>query len=126
MTSENKDLVAYCGLYCPKCYKMVVSEAADNLKKALNNTHICDSKNKSSNEFLDELDKLVKLKCINFCKAFGGSDTCKIRLCCRSKTIAGCWECNCFEKCNLLTNQFLVNIRKINQQGLDAFIKSVL
>ncbi|PIN72140.1 hypothetical protein COT48_01675 [Candidatus Woesearchaeota archaeon CG08_land_8_20_14_0_20_47_9] len=31
----NTDLVAYCGLYCPKCYKTVVSEAAKSLKTAL-------------------------------------------------------------------------------------------
>ncbi len=37
MTEENKDLIAYCGLYCGDCfgYKLTVSEAAKSLRREL-------------------------------------------------------------------------------------------
>ena len=50
---------------------MVVSEAAINLKKALENTHICGSKHDPSTKFKAEIDELVNLKCAVFCKKKG-------------------------------------------------------
>jgi hypothetical protein len=37
MKARNKNLIAYCGLYCGDCfgYKMRVSEAAKNLRREL-------------------------------------------------------------------------------------------
>ncbi len=113
MIEKDKNLIAYCGLYCPSCYKMVVSEAAESLKHALENTHICGSTNEPSKRFKDELDNLISLRCPKVCKEGGGNPNCAIRKCCLGKNIAGCWECKDFEKCENLTEQFVGNIKKI-------------
>lgn len=114
------DLIAYCGLYCPKCYAMVVSEAAINLKKALENTHICGSKHDPSTEFKTEIDELVNLRCSVFCKDKKESD-CPIT-CCISKGFDGCWECHDALGCPELSQQFKENCRKINEVGPARFI----
>ena len=116
------DLIAYCGLYCPKCYAMVVSEAAINLKKALENTHICGSKHDPSNKFKAELNELVNLKCAVFCK-YKMESNCPIRICCIKKGIEGCWECNNTQDCPNLTQQFKENCKRINEIGCANFIE---
>lgn len=116
------DLIAYCGLYCPKCYRMVVSEAAINLKKALDNTHICGSRHDPSKKFKIEVDELVNLKCAVFCK-YKKESNCPIRICCISKKLEGCWECNNAQECPNLTQQFKENCKKINEYGFTRFIK---
>jgi len=121
MTEENANLVAYCGLYCPKCYKMVVSDAAEFLKNALENTHICGSKHDPPTQFKDELNNLVLLRCPKLCKG-GGNPNCIIRKCCIEKNLAGCWDCNDFQTCKNLNEQFINNIKKIKKLGIDGFI----
>lgn len=115
------DLIAYCGLYCPKCYAMVVSEAAINLKKALENTHICGSKHDPSETFKAEIDELVNLRCTVFCKDKKEPD-CPITNCCIGKGYNGCWECNDAQECPKLSQQFKENCRKINEIGPARFI----
>ncbi len=117
------DEIAYCGLYCPKCYKNVVSEAAENLKKALENTHICGSSHEPNKEFKDTLNNLVNLHCPKVCKGGGGNPECKIRICCKSKNLNGCWECNKLEKCDILSKRFLDNLKKIQKVGVSEHIK---
>ena len=124
MSKENVNLVAYCGLYCPKCYKMVVSDAAESLKLALEVTHICGSANDPSAPFKDELNKLISLRCPKVCKAGGGNPSCVIRKCCMKKNIAGCWECDEFQACDNLTEQFVNNIKKIKKIGLKEYSRS--
>jgi len=118
----DEKLVAYCGLYCPKCYKMVVSQAAESLKDALENTHIYGSVNDASSQFKAELNKLVSLRCLKVCKEDGGKPTCKIRKCCVGKRLNGCWECNDFERCKNLKEQFVNNIKNIRKLGISGFI----
>ncbi len=122
MSEEKVNLVAYCGLFCPRCYKMVVSEAAKILKNALENTHICGSPNEPSIQFKEELNKLVGLRCPKLCKEGGGNPNCTIRKCCIKKNIAGCWECEDFQICDKLNNQFVDNIHKIKKLGIDGFV----
>lgn len=119
----NERLVAYCGLYCPKCYKNVVSEAAENLKKTLKSTHIRGSKHEPNKEFKDILNDLISLHCPKICKDGGGNLNCKIRICCKSKNFNGCWECDKLEKCDFLTKQFLNNLKEIKRIGIHDFIK---
>lgn len=102
------ELVAYCGLYCPKCYAIVVSEAATNLKKALENTHICGSKHDPSAEFKTEIDELVDLRCTVFCKDKEESD-CPIANCCTGKEYEGCWACHDAQEYPKLSQQFKEN-----------------
>lgn len=106
------------------CYAMVVSEAAINLKKALENTHICGSKHDPSNKFKDELNILVNLKCDVFCKSKMESD-CPIRICCINKGIEGCWECDGTQDCPNLTQQFRENCMRMNEIGCTRFIQEI-
>lgn len=62
------ELIAYCGLYCPKCYRMKISEAAEKLIFEL------ESAQKRGAEYLqkdpllkEKINKLVSLKCHSFC-----------------------------------------------------------
>jgi len=123
MPPNPQNLTAYCGLYCPKCYKMVISEAASTLKNALKSTHICGKKNLTSAPFKQTLNDLITLHCPKICKDGGGNPDCKIRKCCVVKNIIGCWECNDYETCENLTEQFVGCIKKIKKQGLDGYIK---
>lgn len=121
--SQTTKQVAYCGLYCPKCYKNVVSEAAAKLKFAMENTHICNKPNAVPPSFKKTLDKLVGLRCPVVCKNGGGNPNCKIKKCCKEKNINGCWECGEYRKCDKLHERFVKNIEKIKKLGMIRFIK---
>jgi len=116
--------VAYCGLYCPKCYKNSVSSAAKNLKRVvLRAKNVCGKKYLTSQEIKKELNNLIALRCANFCRAGGGKSDCKIKICCLDKTLDGCWQCEGFIKCDLLNNRFKKNILKIKEQGVEKFVQ---
>jgi len=119
------NLVAYCGLCCPKCYKNTVAEAAESLRAELENAK---AKGAGFLENLPEteetLNSLIKLRCGKFCRAGGGKSSCKIKICCNDKNIEGCWECEAFEACSNLKEQFVDNIRKIKKLGINGFIQS--
>lgn len=114
MNQENK-LVAYCSLYCPKCYKMTVSEAAAALKKELENPNICGKKLIIPKSFLTKLDELIALRCTKICKNGGGSGECSIKKCCLQKGIDGCRECDTFASCEKLKDQYISNIKSIKE-----------
>lgn len=124
MNEENLKLVAYCGLYCPECYKMEISKEAILLKKSLDNSSICGTTNEPSTQFKDELNNLVALHCPKLCKDGGGNLNCLIRKCCTEKNLVGCWECNDFQTCKKLKEQFVNNINKIKELGIDGFCSS--
>ena len=124
MVKQNKNLIAYCSLYCPKCYKMTVSEAAIKLQKELKNPHICGKFQFLSKEFKKDLDKLIKLHCPKLCKAGGGDKNCLIRKCCLKKKINGCWECVDFKVCDKLKEQYVGNIKRIRKIGINNYLKA--
>lgn len=121
MNKQDKKFVAYCGLYCPKCYKMTVSEAAEKLKKDLDNARICGKVKFLSKGFAKDLDDLSALYCPKFCKAGGGNKNCLIKKCCQQKRINGCWECVDFKSCDRLKEQYIGNIKKIKKFGLNGY-----
>jgi len=122
---ESKiELIGHCGLYCPKCYRMKVSEAAEKLFVEL------ESAQKRGATYLQEdpslkenLDKLVGLKCHTFCRARQGKSPCKIKNCCCLKGLTGCWECEEMKLCDKLKAQFLENCKKIKASGVEKFIE---
>ena len=122
MSSNPNNLIAYCGLYCPKCYKMVISESALTLKDALESTHVCCKKNLTPASFKQTLNDLIALHCLKTCKDGGGNPDCKIRKCCVAKNISGCWECNDYKNCENLTKQFVDCIKKIKKLGPGGYI----
>jgi hypothetical protein len=126
---NNKKLVAYCGLYCPKCYRNTVSGAALSLRREMLSASLKDTcgKNPSlreSESFRKDMDGLISLKCPKPCKAGGWNPECRIRECCVSNGRAGCWECAHFEKCLHLKEQFVRNIREIRKSGIGGFVSS--
>ena len=115
--------VAYCGLYCPLCYKMRVAEAAEKLKRELDAAKAKDASFLEDNPGLKpSLDSLVGLRCLKFCREGGGKPNCRIKKCCEDKKYVGCWECLDYERCDKLKAQFVSNIKQIRESGIDCFI----
>ena len=123
--SDKLRTVAYCGLYCPKCYKMKIAFSAKQLLFEL------ESAQKKGASFLQDdpsireiLDKLIDLECMKFCREGGGkSATCPIKACCDEHNIIGCWECPDFGSCKTLKKQFFDNNCKLREVGLEKYIK---
>ncbi len=116
--------VAYCGLYCPKCYKNSVAKAAENLRRViLQAKDVCGKKHLVSQEMEKELENLIGLRCVNFCRISGDKSDCQIKVCCLREKIDGCWQCEGFVQCDLLSIRFKKNILRIKQQGLKKFIQ---
>jgi len=143
MSKEDKNLIAYCGLYCGDCpiYKGKIADLARDLRKELRGARFGKtaealSKNSFFKRFnnypqcYEVLGAMVKLRCRKICKDGGGPPFCKIRKCCQKKGIEGCWECEEFETCEKLDflkpghgDAHIRNIRKISKQGTEEFLK---
>ena len=136
---EDKDLVAYCGLYCEDCfgYKGKIADLARDLRKELRQAKfdraaegIPFKEFKHYKECYEVLGAMVRLRCKNACRGGGGNPFCKIRKCCQKKGIEGCWECEEFETCKKLDFLKLIhgdahikNLRKIKKQGIVKFLE---
>jgi hypothetical protein len=141
--AEDKDLIAYCGLYCGDCsfHQGKIADLSRDLRKELR-SHRFDKTAEALSEVpffavfkdypqcYDVLGALVKLRCKNTCKGGGGPPFCKMRKCCQKKGIDGCWECAEFETCDKLDflkpghgDAHIKNLRKLKKEGVDSFIK---
>ena len=136
---EDKDLVAYCGLYCGDCfgYKGKIADLARDLRKELRQAKfdraaegIPFKEFKHYKECYEVLGAMVRLRCNNACKGGGGNPFCKVRKCCQKKGIEGCWQCDEFETCEKLDflkpnhgDAHLKNLRIIKKEGVDSFLK---
>ena len=142
MESEEKELTAYCGLFCGDCirYKSKASALARKLTEELQRVKFdkyAEVKSLSVKEFkhykecLEVLDAIAELQCNNICRG-GGCPTfkCKIIECCNAKGLLGCWECIECENCKEL--DFLEpfhgdlpkkNLRKIKELGLEQWLE---
>ncbi len=138
---EDRNLVAYCGLFCGDCYryKGKVAGLARDLRKELrqekfNNTAEKMSENaffavfKDYRKCYEVLGEIVKLRCKRTCQG-GGPPVCKIRECCRMKNIEGCWQCDESETCQKLDflkpfheDAYLKNLKILKNAGIDSFI----
>jgi hypothetical protein len=141
MAGEDKDLIAYCGLYCGDClnYKGEIADLARDLRKKLRAARF-DRAAIGLSKYFKEFDDykqayevmgaMVRLRCKRACRDGAGNPSCKIRNCARKKNIEGCWECAEFETCAKLgtlkpihADANLKNLRKINKDGIDSFLK---
>ncbi|MEW6621079.1 MAG: DUF3795 domain-containing protein [bacterium] len=115
MKAEDKNLIAYCGLYCGDChgYTGKIPDLARDLRKELRSCRydkfaefIADEGFgkvfKDYDRCYEVLGTMVKFRCKKGCKNGGGPPFCKIRKCCQKRKIKGCWECNEFEICEKL------------------------
>ena len=139
---EEKDLIAYCGLYCGECfgYKGKIADLARDLRKELRQAKFERTADfmstisffevfKNYQQCYDVLGQLVRLRCKKSCKGGGGPPFCKMRTCCQKKGIEGCWQCDDFETCEKLNflkpvhlDAHLKNLRKLKKQGVDKFL----
>jgi hypothetical protein len=137
---EDKELIAYCGLYCGDCfnYKGEIADLARDLRKKLREAKFDRVSPGLANffkEFADYercyevLGAMVRLRCKRTCRNGGGPPACKIRSCCQRKNIRGCWECEEFRTCAKLDflkpvheDAHLKNLDKLKKQGTDNFL----
>jgi len=138
---KNRDLVAYCGLYCGDCpgYKGEIADLARDLKKKLREEKFDRAAEwlsevvkpfKKYKDFDEVLGAMVTLRCRRQCRQKGVRTSCEVRKCCQERNFAGCWECEEFETCDKFDflkpvheDAYLKNLRKIKKQGLDKFIE---
>lgn len=137
----NKDLIAYCGLYCGDCfnYKGEIADLSRDLRKKLREAKF-DVMSQELSKYFKEfknyqqcyevLGAMVRLRCKRPCQDGGGNPFCKIRTCCRKKNFTGCWECDKFVTCTKLDflkpvhgDANLKNMRKLKKQGIDSFLE---
>ena len=104
--TEEKELTAYCGLYCADCIRCEskASELARKLREELQRVEFekyAKVKSMFVKEFkhyrkcVEVLDAIAELQCNNTCRG-GGCPTfkCKIIECCNTKGFKGCLECD--------------------------------
>jgi hypothetical protein len=140
---EEKDLIAYCGLYCGDCYsyKGKIADLARDLRKELRQEKFDKRAEKMSEtsffaafknypQCYELLGAMVKFRCNRTCRGNGGPPGCKMRDCCRKKNIEGCWECDQFETCHKLDflkdfheDAHLKNLAILKKSGVEGFLK---
>lgn len=141
MNEENKNLIAYCGLYCGDCFffKGRIAGLAKELRKELRKAKLKQnykefiSFSKEFSHFPEcyrLLGVMVKMRCRG-CRNGDGFPFCKIRKCCEKKGFLGCWECEEFETCKKLDflkpthkDAHLRNLKKLQKQGIEGFLNS--
>ena len=143
MSKETK--VAYCGLYCGDCIirkgklaslsKQLIEsmQTADFQKLACGLPDIFPDIVSDLEEYetcIKVLKAITFLNCIKVCKEGGETTNCKIRTCCESKSIEGCWICDEVESCKTLTwlnpvhkQANIQNIEIIKEKGMKAFLE---
>ena len=141
---KEKDITAYCGLYCGDCirYKSRASELADELLNEIDKHHFTEYANvkrahikefENFESFTTLLKAISEINCEIPCRLGGDGcgGTCGIIKCVRDNGFKGCWECNDFERCDLLDflkpfhgDVPLKNLRKIKELGIDNWSKN--
>lgn len=139
---EDRDLIAYCGLYCGECpsYKGKIADLARDLRKELRQSKFArQSEGMAKISFFstlkdypkcyEVLGAMVRLRCKRGCREGGGNPQCKPRICCRRKGIEGCWQCDEFETCRKLNflcdvhdDAHIRNLKKLKKAGAEAFL----
>ena len=140
---EDRELIAYCGLYCGDCYRYKgrIADLGRDLRKELRQEKFAETAETMSQisffaSFKDYpqcyqlLGEMVKLRCKRTCRGGGGPPVCKIRECSRKKGIDGCWQCDEFETCKKLDflkpfhrDAHLKNLSMLSKAGVDSFLK---
>jgi len=137
----NKNLIAYCGLYCGDCfiYQGKIADLARDLRKELRTSKFSRFAGMISKYFkpyknydttYEVLGMMVRLRCKRTCRNGGGPPACKIRNCCMKKKIEGCWECDAFEQCLKLDflrtvhdDAHIKNLRILKRKGIAQFLR---
>lgn len=127
--AEDKDLIAYCGLYCGECfgYQGKIADLARDLRKELRACRF-----DKTAESLSEVPFFKAYQNYPQCYEVLGAMVrllCKMRKCCQKKGIDGCWECADFESCDKLDflkanhgDAHIKNLRILSKKGVAGFL----
>ncbi len=116
---SEKDLTAFCGLYCEDCirFQSQAASLAEKLLKALDQEGYgvyaaakaggdpARIKGVEAYAGYDQalalLEALVDGRCDSPCRLGGDgcSDNCPVKDCCLQRGLEGCWQCGDFNKC---------------------------
>jgi hypothetical protein len=144
VTHNDRNLTAFCGIYCGDCirYKCRASNLVSELLNEIDRLHFAEyAKVKSAytKEFEDFDSLIATLKAISGIKCeipcrLGGDGcggTCEIITCVKTKGFEGCWECDEFEECDkfgfvkhFFGDAPLINLRLIKKLGIDDWSKN--
>ncbi len=140
MNDVDKDLVAYCGLYCGDCHSYIgtIADLARDLRKELRKAKfdkiaavIPFKEFQHYKECYEVLGAMVRLRCKRTCRGGGGPPFCEIRKCCLKNDFEGCWQCEQIEGCDKLKflepvhkDAHIKNLRNIKKVGVDKWISS--
>ena len=145
---SEKDLTAYCGLYCGDCirFQSKAASLAGELIKALDKEGYrayAESKQAGDpaqikgveayagyDQAIALLEALADGQCNNPCHLGGDGcpDNCPVKDCCQQRGLKGCWECGDFEKCAkpdflepISGTYHKQNVCIIKKEGLDGW-----
>ena len=143
MEENERDLTAYCGLYCGDCirYKCRASDLADELLIEIEERHFAEyakvksrkiAEFKNMDSAIRTLKAIAALRCEIPCRLGGDGcgGSCEIARCVKNRAIEGCWECDGFETCEKFQDLRAfhgdgprMNLEKIRQYGLGSWAK---
>ncbi|MCP4231741.1 MAG: DUF3795 domain-containing protein [bacterium] len=141
MTVPDKNLLAYCGLYCGDCagHTGVIADAAEALKKATDEYKFDRAARELFPDELVDYDKFAEmlgfiagLRCAVPCRDKAEGETeCAIRKCCIERGYFACNECAEFAGCDKFDRMTALhgdscarNLAAINETGLEEWLKS--
>ena len=138
MDDEQRRLVTICGLHCEDCYAYtgLIAQLAGELRALLQQHNFAAVSQAVPFDGLQHyaqadafLEALTCMRCEKTCRGGGGNPACEIRECCREKEVAGFWECNEMEECELLKvlepvhrDANIKNLRAIKKQGINKWV----
>jgi hypothetical protein len=140
--NANKELLAYCGLYCGDClgHTGVIAEATAALKAVLDRYRFERTAKAVFPGQLADYDKLYRalefmttLRCPAICRQAtreGDTSSCEVKNCCLDKGFYACYECDDYETCEALlslhgglhADSCLKNLQAIRDAGLEAWL----
>jgi hypothetical protein len=129
--ADQKDLTAYCGLYCRDCIPSnaplfrTVCELIE-LSSKLHLDRYAELKSRTNDSFRDYpifarlLSDIADLQCPTPCRLGGGKGGCPIRECARKRYYEGCWECPERGECELLAP-----LKKFHGETIDRNLDAI-
>jgi hypothetical protein len=137
--NDKKDLVTYCGLYCPACgiRQGKIAQAVEDLQKVIRAYGLDKemgglSKAESAFAHYDKFSSVLEALGRFFgscdgCRKGGGPPDCKIRNCASDRGYSLCTDCADMDKCEILKSSSwaLPALEKIRSMGLEKWVKSM-
>jgi hypothetical protein len=142
--STDKQLLAYCGIYCEDClgYTGVIADAAESLMKILTQykfertaAAVFPEQLADFDRFQEMLGFMATLRCAGRCRkdeSAAAALSCRVRTCCGERGLFACYECDGFEECETLLSiaeglhaqSCVANLKEIKEMGLNTWLRS--